>query len=85
VKDRVNGGALRKKQLVGDISNLVDDLVWPEELEAELLMSARSQRRLHIRLQAKVDEVAHIELALSPTFVSLRLHALLGTKKVLAD
>lgn len=82
---RVNGGALRKKQLVGDFADLVDDLERTEELEAELLMSVRGQRGLHIRLQAKVDEVVDIELALSPSLVSLRLHVLLGAKQVLAD
>jgi hypothetical protein len=80
VEYRVNGGALRKKQLVGDFADLVDDLERTEELEAELLMSARGQQGLHIRLQAKVDEVADIELALGPSLVSLCLHVLLGAK-----
>jgi hypothetical protein len=62
----------RKLQLVGDGANLLKYLEWPEILEAQLLVRTRHQGRLHIWLQSK----EHL--------VSLRLHALLGAKEMLA-
>ena len=85
MEHRMDGRVLGKKQPIGDVADLVDDPVWSEELEAELLMSVWSQRGLDIWLQSKVDEVADVELALGPPFVSLLLHALLGAKQVLPD
>lgn len=85
MKDRMHRRRRRKLQLVGDVADLVDDLLWAEELEAQLLMGARGQRRLDIRLKTQIDEVADIERALEASLVSMGLHALLGTQQVLAN
>lgn len=65
---------------LGDITNLVDDLVGAEELEAQFLMRPRSQRGLNIWLEAQVDEVANLECALRSTLVGVGLHTLLSAE-----
>jgi hypothetical protein len=74
----------RKLQLVGDGANLLKYLEWPEILEAQLLVRTRHQGRLHIWLQSKEHHVADGVRVVGPAFVSLRLHALLGAKEMLA-
>jgi hypothetical protein len=41
MEDRMDRGTLRKLQLVGNVVDLLDDFIWPEELEAELVMRVR--------------------------------------------
>lgn len=82
-KDRMHQRARRKLELVGDIADLADDLIGTEELEAEFLMSVRSQRRLDVGLKAEEDEVADREGTLGTAHVGMSLHMLLGTEQVL--
>jgi hypothetical protein len=79
MEDLVHRGTWRK-ELVSDITNLVDDLVGAEELEAQFLMRLRSQRGLNIWLETQVDKVANLECALISTLVGIGLHTLLSAE-----
>jgi len=48
-------------------------------------MSTGSDRRLNIGLVFEVDHVPNLEAAFRPMLISIPLHALLGTMKVLLD
>ena len=48
-------------ELLGDRTDLLQYLVGAEVLEGELLVQARHQGGLHVRLEAQVDEVDEIE------------------------
>jgi hypothetical protein len=69
----------------GDRTDLLQYLVGAEVLEGELLVQARRQGGLHVRLEAQVDEVDEIVGPLRTTFVGPVFHALLSPKKMLAD
>jgi hypothetical protein len=69
----------------GDHTDLLQYLVGAEVLEGELLVQARRQGGLHIRLEAQVDKVDEIEGPLGTTLVGPVLHALMSLKKMLAD
>jgi len=85
MKHRVNSYERRKVQLVGDRTDTLQYLKWPEELEGELLIGPRHQGGLDIGLQLKVNSVSHLEHQLRMALVSLMFHSVLSTGQMLAD
>ena len=75
----------RRLELVGDSSNLLQHLVWSKITERELLMGTRSKRRLDVGLELEEDHVADVEGSLGTVLVSIQLHALLSSEKMLAN
>jgi hypothetical protein len=55
VEDRVNSRFSRQVELIGNDSHFLKHCKGPKELEGELLVRTRRQRRLHVWLQLEVD------------------------------
>lgn len=74
MKDRVDSSMCWQLQFVGHSTNAGEDAVGPKETISQLLMSSRSQGRLHIWLDLQENEVTNSKCTLRTALISLLFH-----------
>jgi hypothetical protein len=85
VNDKVNFARGWQFQVIRDVANSLSDLIRSKIFVAELVMSSRQDRGLHIRLELHVYSVPDRKGTLRSAFVSLMLHTVLCPNQVLVD
>ena len=71
--------------MVNQRTNTLLHSIGTKILEGELLTGARCQGRLYVWLKLLIDLVAHLEDPFRMALVSLLLHTILSSKKMLSD
>jgi len=79
MKDWMDGWGSRELKPISYWSNPSQNTIRPKELKWQLLIASLCQGRLNILLDLDIDHIIHLELSLRALWISLRLHALLGS------
>lgn len=81
----MNSKSCWKVKLVGHRSNSLHNFERLKKIEAELVVGARSEEILSIRLKLQIHDIPNSKLTLKTPFVGLVLHVKLSTKKMLVN
>jgi hypothetical protein len=79
----VNTVGRRQVQFISHLTDMLQYMKWPEELEGQLMVLATSNGLLDVWLQTKEHLVTHRKIAPSPVLILLGFHALLHPQEVL--